>query len=42
MEDRNCSQNRDQVSTLHAKGSGLIAGSVTEDVTETVEIVTVG
>jgi hypothetical protein len=34
MEDRNCSQNRDQVTTLPAKDSSLFAGSLTEDVTE--------
>ena len=33
MEDQNCSQNRDQVSTLPAKGSSLIAGSFTDFVT---------
>ena len=42
IEDRNCSQNRDQVSTLPAKGSSLIAGSFTECVTGLVGTVAVG
>jgi hypothetical protein len=36
MDDRNCSQNRDQVSTSPLKGSIFIAGSFTERETEPV------
>jgi len=42
MEDRNCSQNRDQVSTSPSKSSSLIAGSFTECVIELVGTVEVG
>jgi len=36
MDDRNCSQNRDQVSTSPLKGSIFIAGSFPERETEPV------
>ena len=42
VEDRNCSQNRDEVSTLPAKGSSLIVGSFTECVTGPIGTVAVG
>jgi len=42
MEDLNCSQNRNQVSTLPVKGSSFIAGSFTECVKEYLGTAAVG